>query len=270
MKEQFNGQLKEVLSQSELTKLSSHFHIIGDIAIISIPPEMEDHKKAIAEALISRRRNIKTVLNKTSRLEGDRRVASFEVLVGSETVTLHREFGHIYRLDVCKVFFNSRLGYERRRVALKAKADEWVLIPFCGVGPFAVPVAAEGAKVVALEKNSEACRWLAENVSLNGVEENIMIINGDAFDIPRMLKFDFDRAIIPTPYGRNDILEMVAPVVKNGGMIHFYTFKKLYQIEGLIEKYENMGFEVEFYRRCGNVAPGVSRWAFDLVNSSLP
>lgn len=260
-----NRQLKETLSRPELDRLSNHFHVIGDIAIISIPPERDDHKKAIAEALISRHRNIKTVLNKTSKLEGDRRVASFEILEGSETVTLHREFGYSYRLDVCKVFFNGSLSYERRRVASKAKQGEWVLVPFCGVGPFAVPAAAIGAKVVALEKNGEACKWLAENARLNGVEDNIRIINGDAFSIPQMLKQNFDRAIIPTPYGRDDILEIVAPVIKKGGMIHFYTFKKRCQIDGLIEKYRGMDFEVELYRRCGNVAPGVSRWAFDLI-----
>jgi len=33
----------------------------------------------------------------------------------------------------------------------------------------------------------------------------------------------------------------------------------------LIEKYRKMGLKVEFYRRTGNVAPGVSRWVFDLI-----
>jgi tRNA (guanine37-N1)-methyltransferase len=53
-------------------------------------------------------------------------------------------------------------------------------------------------------------------------------------------------------------------MVKKGGMVHFYTFKKRHQIEGLIEKYESLGLDVELFRKCGNVAPGVSRWAFDL------
>ena len=29
-----------------------------------------------------------------------------------------------------------------------------------------------------------------------------------------------------------------------------------------------MGLEVEFYRRRGNVAPGISRWVFDLIEVS--
>jgi tRNA (guanine37-N1)-methyltransferase len=136
------------------------FHVIGDIAIVSIPPEMDDQKRAIVEMLILRGGNIKTVLNKISKIEGDGRVALFEIPAGSDTVTMHREFGHSYRLDVAKVLFNGRLGYERRRVASLVMPSERVLIPFCGIGPFAVPMAFRGARVVAIESSPEACRWL--------------------------------------------------------------------------------------------------------------
>ncbi len=73
----------------------------------------------------------------------------------------------------------------------------------------------------------------------------------------------FDRAVVPTPYGRDDILGAISPIVKAGGAIHFYTFKKRHQIEGLIREFEGRVLTVD-HRRCGNVAPGVSRWAFDL------
>ena len=33
----------------------------------------------------------------------------------------------------------------------------------------------------------------------------------------------------------------------------------------MIKEYTDLGFEVVFYRRCGNVAPGVGRWVFDLI-----
>jgi len=242
----------------------NRFNVIGSVAIVSIDSDRED-KRRVAEALILEHKEIKTVLNKVSKLEGDRRVASFEVLAGGETVTLHREFGFVYKLDVSTVFFNSRLGYERARVGSMAKPEEKVLIPFSGVGPFVVPIATRGSNVVAVEKNPEACRWLAENIRLNRVEDNVSIIRGDAFLLPKMLRQKFDVVVIPTPYGQDEILDAICPLVKRGGMIHFYTFKKKDQIEGLIEGYETMGFHVEFYRRCGNVAPAVSRWAFDLI-----
>lgn len=258
-------QLKGVIPEEKLNLLSNHFHVIGDIAIVSIPHELEGCKKDIALAVISRNRNIRTVLNKTSKLEGAKRVAGFELLAGEGTVTLHREFGFIYRLDVAKVFFNSHLSYERNRIASKVQPGERVLVPFCGVGPFAIPLAVKGAIVFALEFNIDACRWLAENIELNRVEDNVIIIRGDAFTASSMLKIEFDRIVIPTPYGMDQILEVIAPLVKKGGAMHFYTFKKQYQIDRLVERYKEMGLRTELFRRCGNVAPGVSRWAFDLV-----
>lgn len=159
--------LKGIIPEDGLARLSNRFHVVGDIAIVSVPPEMEIYKMDIAKTIVSGNRNIRTVLNKVSKLDGDRRVASFETLAGNKTVTLHREFGFVYRLDIREVFFNSHLSYERNRVAQKVKSWERVLIPFCGVGPFAVPAAANGASVVAIESNSEACKCLAENASLN-------------------------------------------------------------------------------------------------------
>jgi tRNA (guanine37-N1)-methyltransferase len=261
--------LKGVIPDERLLQLSSRFHIIGDIAIISIPPELEIYKEDIAETIVSVNRNINTVLNKVSKVYGDRRVAQLETLSGERTITIHKEFGFYYKLDVGKVFFNSHLSYERRRVASMAMPGERTLVLFCGVGPFAIPIAAKGARVVALEKNWDACWWLAENSKLNKVEENLDIICAEAFNMASILEWknvDFDRVIIPTPYGQDHILETISPLIKSGGMIHFYTFKKRFQIEGLIGRFEDMDLHVEFYRRCGNVAPGVSRWVFDLAN----
>jgi tRNA (guanine37-N1)-methyltransferase len=245
-----------------------YFQVIGDIALVSIPTELECQKSRVAQSIISRQKNIKTILNKVSKLEGERRVASFEVIAGNGTITTYREFGFVYRLDVAKVFFNSRLSYERMRIASLVRPNEMILVPFCGVGPFAIPLAAQGARVLALEKNPEACKWLVENVMLNGVKDNMILVKGDASFLPQMLKLNFDRVVVPTPYGWDNILDIFYNLMKFDATIHFYTFKQRHEIEDLIRKFEMMGFHVQFYRKCGNVAPSVSRWVFDLVKSA--
>ena len=260
--------LQGVVPPEGLSRLSDRFHIIGDIAVISLAPELASYKKEIGEAVLSSGKSIHTVLNKTSKLQGERRVASFELLAGmGSTVTTHKEFGFLYRLDVARVFWNSHLSYERMRVAAAAMAGEDVLLPFSGVGPFAVPLAARGAHVLALEKNREACLYLAENARLNQVEGMIAIINADAFQMAKLLRRNFHRAVIPAPYGADGILETVLPLVKSRGCLHFYIFKKLHQIEPLKKSYEDLGLEVMQVHSCGNVAPGVCRWVFDLVKS---
>jgi tRNA (guanine37-N1)-methyltransferase len=104
-----------------------------------------------------------------------------------------------------------------------------------------------------------------ENVRHNKVVNRVTIIEGDAFDTSLLPLRKFDRAIIPTPYGMDTIFDTIAVFVKTGGMIHFYTFKNRNQADRLVQKFQQKGFPVIKKRHCGNVAPGVSRFVFDLV-----
>jgi tRNA (guanine37-N1)-methyltransferase len=235
---------------------------VGDAAILSLPPGASEYKKEITGSILSKRKKIRIVLNKVTKAEGDRRVPRYEVLAGGDTIVTYKEFGFTYRFDITRAFFNGRLSHERLRIAEQVSPGETVYVPFAGVGPFAIPIAARGCRVIAVEMNGDACRWMASNARTNCVEDNLGAIIGDASRI--RLKAPVDRAVIPTPYGMDSILEVIAPMVKKGGALHFYTFKKKHQIEGLVKLYGSMGLEVELCRRCGNVAPAVSRWAFDL------
>ena len=258
-------QLRGIIPDSALCYLSDRFDVIGDIAVISLSPYLFGYEGTIAHAILSRRKNIKTVLNKTSRLDGCNRTACYKIIAGSDTVTVHHEYEFAYQLDVSTVFYNPRLASERKRVTDQVQSGERVLVPFCGVGPFVIPAAAHGADVIAVEKNQEAYRWLARNVQANGVKDRVTSILGDAFNMSLLPVHTFDRAIIPTPYGMDTIFDVLAPRVKPGGMIHFTTFKNRNQADFLAGEFTMKGFEVVVQRRCGNVAPSVSRWIFDLV-----
>jgi tRNA (guanine37-N1)-methyltransferase len=257
-------QLKGIIPGTALSSLSDRYDVIGEIAVLSLPEQLSPYGSIIADAVISRSHGIRTVLNKISRLEGTSRIPRYEVLAGRNTVTVHKEYGFIYRLDVSTVFFNPRLASERRRVTGQVSTGERVLVPFCGIGPYVIPAAAQGATVVAIEQNYDAYRWLGENTVLNGVKDRVTRICGDAFD-PSLLPSEvFDRAIIPTPYGMDTIFDLIAMRVRDGGMIHFYTFCNRHQAVARGEEFIRKGFDRIIQRRCGNVAPGVSRWVYDL------
>ena len=253
-----------IIPDDKILLLSDRYEVIGDVAIVTIPPGLEAYKNDIAVALLSQRRNIRTVLRMSGKREGDERVADYEVLIGTGTTTEHREFGYRYRLDVARVFFNSRLATERMRVAGQIMPGERVLIPFCGIGPFVVPAAARGASVVAVEKNPDAFSWLSGNLELNHVSDRVSAFCHDAFRIPDLVKPGFDRVISPTPYGLDSILDLLSGVTRPGGMIHFYTFKSGKEIESLKETYQQKSLIAIACHQCGFVAPGIGRYVFDL------
>lgn len=261
LKDQLAGSIPADL----LPYLSDHFEVIGNIAVLFIPRELGGYKTLIAEAVVSKRKNIATVLNKTGKVAGDSRTARYEVLLGETTVTVHREFGFSYRIDVGSSFFSARMASERKRVTDMVKPGERVYVPFAGVGPFAIPAAARGADVRAVEKNPGAFRWLAENVARNHVGKNCQIVPGDALDRDHMPRKEFDRLIIPAPYGMDRALDLLLPCLAGGGMVHFYTFRPQEQIAGLVAAYEEKGFTVRYSSPCGNVAPGINRWVFDIT-----
>jgi tRNA (guanine37-N1)-methyltransferase len=261
------GQLAGILPVEALPFVSDHFEVIGDVAVLSVPDELEPYKHLIAQAIAQKRKNISTILNKKEKVTGDSRTARYEILQGDSAVTFHHEFGFAYRLDISRTFFSARLANERKRVSDQVRPDEKVCVPFAGVGPFAIPAAARGAEVIAIEKNPEAIRYLIENIALNHVTRNCSALQGDALDTACLPNTVFDRLIVPAPYGLDHALETLLPVLSDNGMVHFYTFKAKEQIPDLILVFEREGLRVRYSARCGNVAPGVSRWVFDMTRT---
>lgn len=239
------------------------FEVIGDIAVISIPPELLPYRAEIADSLMKTRRSIRTVLRRISHRDGLHRVALYEPVTGSGTTTRYREFGFVYRVDLAQAFCSTRLAGERRRIAIQIRPGERVFIPYAGYGPFVIPAAAQGAEVVALEINPTACRLLAENLRTNHLEQSVLVIRGDAWKC-RIRPGTTDRAIIPSPYGSDRIPGPAAEAVRPGGWIHLYTLQPAREAEQVREELLNAGYRVARYHRCGNVAPGISRWVYDL------
>lgn len=254
-----------VIPDPLFSALPDRYDVIGDIAIITLPDALLPYQVHIAEAIIAGRRSVSTVLRRISKRNGECRVAGYEPVFGRKTITTCRESGFLYRVDLAHAFFTPRLAGEHQRIAGFVQPGETIFVPFAGVGPFVIPAASRQARVIALDINPVACRLLSENLTLNHLCGEAAIIRGDARSAPSLIRCQVDRAIIPTPYGGDDLFRQVEKVVKPGGQIHFYTFKNQQQAADLSQAFHRSGFVVERCHRCGNVAPSVSRWVYDLV-----
>jgi tRNA (guanine37-N1)-methyltransferase len=214
--------LKGILTGKEAESLVKSFDIIGDIAVIEIPPGLEDKEKSIGEALLRVHKNLRTVLKKLGGMEGEYRVRRFARIAGEDrTETVYTENGVRMRLDVAKVYFSVRLSSERKRIAGLVKGNERVLVLFAGVGPFALAIARKNphAGITAVEINPEAVRYMRENTVLNRFK-NIEVLEGDARDFHHS---GFDRIVMPLPKSAHEFLDVAFAAVKDGGVVHFYT-----------------------------------------------
>jgi tRNA (guanine37-N1)-methyltransferase len=223
--------LKEALGE-DVKYVPSSFDIIGSregaVAILEFPEGTPDHvKRAVAEALMRVHRNVRLVLAKASERKGAFRLREYEVIAGEGgTEVVHVEHGVKLKLDPTKVYFSPREATERVRVASQVKPGETVMVMFAGVGPYALMIAKKQPlveKVVAVELNPEAYRYMVENVRLNKLEGKVVPVLGDVRTEAKRWYGACDRVVMPLPKGAHEFLDRAFLCLKpGGGVIHFY------------------------------------------------
>lgn len=154
---------------------------LGDIVLLH--EDDMDRATRIAEAVMESALPAKTVANRASKVTGEFRTRDWEVLAGDDTTTVHREYGCEFALDIADVYFSPRLATERHRVTEQVESSERVFDMFAGVGPFAIPAATRGARVVGVDVNPVAVEFLRENADRNDVAERVTAIEGDVRNV---------------------------------------------------------------------------------------
>ncbi len=221
--------LESSMPPNILEGLPQALDIIGDIAILEIPTELEPYKKTIGEAILKTHRNVKTVLAKAGAISGIYRTREYEHIAGeNKTKTIHKEFSCQYHVDVAKAYFSPRLSHEHERVASLVKAGETVEDLFAGVGPFSVLIGKKNPNVTvyAVDLNPDAVELLKINVRVNRVENRVFPILGDAREISSgKLRGKADRVIMNLPETAIDFVDAACQTLKlEGGVVHFYAF----------------------------------------------
>ena len=209
------------------------FEVVGDIAMVE-----DSDVELVALALMSTSKNIKTVIAPISDVEGEFRTRRFRHVAGElGTVTTHKEHGLRYRVDLEGAYFTPRLGTERLRTAGLVLPGDVVLDMFAGVGPFALLLAKRCLKVIAMDKNPVAVKFLRENARLNKIE-NIEILEGDASVLALPYENMADHVIMNLPHSASHFLLPAIKAAKPGGAVHYYCIaheNDLYKDEALIK-----------------------------------
>lgn len=221
--------LEDKLPPHLLASVPHAIDFVGNIAVIEVPTELKDHKKAIGEAILKTHKRVNTVLAKSGAVEGVYRLREFKVIAGIEkTATTHREYGCVYHVDLAKTYFSPRLSNEHNRVASQVKEGETVVDMFAGVGPFSILIAKkrENVKVYAIDVNPDAVEFLKKNIAVNRVENKVMPILGDVRQVVRERLIGVaDRVIMNLPEKAIEHIDVACEAIKSkGGIMHYYEF----------------------------------------------
>lgn len=229
MKKDLRSNLREKLKDDLIELVPSSFDILGSqgeaVAIIEIPDELEEYEVIIAETLMYVHKNVKSVLAKKSERYGDLRLRDYKLISGDpNTEVVHKESGCRFKLDPRVTYFSTRESTERERICRQIVDPEDVLVMFSGVGPFPVCIAKhnKSTRCIAVELNPRAHEYCLENIRLNKLEDRVTAILGDVSEVCPRLNEQFDRVLTPLPKGAHMFLDVTIPMIKPGGILHFY------------------------------------------------
>jgi tRNA (guanine37-N1)-methyltransferase len=219
--------IRKVLEEARIKnpeRVSTGVDVVGDIAIVRLPELSAAEKRRLALALTKEVKNVKCVYDQEGGIEGEFRLRKLKHIAGEKrTLTLHRENGCVFRVDVARCYFSPRLSTERLAIAGQVAPRERVLNMFAGVGPFSITIAKKaGAAVTSCEINEYACDLHEENDRLNKVQDKVSVTRGDAAELPTREKSRFDRVLMPHPSQADKFLPAALAMAKNRAVIHYY------------------------------------------------
>ncbi|HJX04668.1 MAG TPA: class I SAM-dependent methyltransferase family protein [Thermoplasmata archaeon] len=233
--------------------LPSSYDTLGSIAVVKLSKEVADYAKQIGEAIIATQKAVRTVCV-DSGVKEEFRTRDVKVVAGEKTtMTVHKEYGLAFKIDISKAFFSPRLSTEREIVAKQVTQGEVVIDMFAGIGPFSIMIAkSRSPKVVyAIDINPEAVNLMKENALLNKVESVIPILGDARKEIQTLEKAD--RIIMNLPHDAKEYVPDAIRALKPGGIIHYYEIMEEQDIAKTLERIADSA------RREGRVMKEVAR-----------
>jgi len=220
-------------SPEDLLGWQPTYERLGDVVLLD--EDDPERAREAADAIVASDLRARSVLNRASEVRGELRVREWDVLVAdaadppepglAPTEAIHREYGHEFLLDVTEVYFSPRLATERHRVVEQASPGECAFDMFAGVGPFAVPLAARGADVVAVDLNERAVEYLCENARRNGAADRVTAVHGDVREVAGDYGGWADRIVMNLPHSADAFVESAVAVAGDDCTLHFYDIQ---------------------------------------------
>ncbi len=263
--------MKALLGKEVAEVLWRRVEIIGDIAILRKPIGVDldlEVFRLIGAELIKRYPNIRSVWLAVTPVRGSHRTREYVHLAGEKrTITLYKEHGCVFKVDIAKVYVSPTLNYEHIRIAKSIRDGEEVLNMFAGAGLFSIIIAKHSRPrlVVSVDINPHAYELMVENVRLNRVEGVVIPVLGDAKDVAREHPGRFDRVLMPLPELAYEYFEYAVYTLKSSGFIHVYDFITAEKKEEALKEARS-----KYLRRCNQLGVTASVKLSRIVRSVGP
>ncbi|KAL3453620.1 hypothetical protein BJX65DRAFT_292635 [Aspergillus insuetus] len=174
--------IASILPEDLLLDMPQGFTQIGHVAHFNLREPYLPYRFLIAEILLDKNPTIRTVIRKTEDVgsHSEFRTFPYEHIAGDRDMNVvQNEQNCEFRFNFAKVYFNSRLEVEHRRLVDKFRPSEMVCDVMAGVGPFAVPAGKKKIFVWANDLNPHGYDAMQYAIQKNKVEKFVTAFNMD-------------------------------------------------------------------------------------------
>ncbi len=204
--------------------MPSGYQRMGRVLLLRLPATYRPYFPLLGRAW-QEELGVATVLTQVGPVDGELRRPRVESIAGSETETEVVEHGVHWRFDAAQVMFAAGNRTERQRSGSLVRPGESVVDLFAGIGYLAIPAALSDAapRVIAVEKNPVAHRYLLENVERNGVAARVECVLGDNRLVPATTR-SADRVFLGyLPDAVPWVPRALGLLRSGGGWVHVHT-----------------------------------------------
>ena len=237
--------------------------LIGDILILDSKFQYDSYQDL---ENLSKKHNVKTIL-KIDHIQGTKREPVYKVLYGSETETINKENGCLFKLDLAKVMWSKGNNNERLRIAKLVEDDEVVLDMFAGIGYFSIPIGvhSNAKKIYSIEINPNSYFYLNENIKLNKLDNVTPILGDCKIHAP---KYKADRIVMGYVKTTHHYLDVAINCLNEGGILHYHEtvpekLMKTRPVDRIISQADNRDVEILKINKIKKYAPGVEHVVVD-------
>ena len=258
-------ELEDKLAENLLEILPGSYQTIGDVLIIKLDKRLLKHRKFIGKAIIKIFPRIRTVCL-FKKLKSETRKPDIEVIAGQEdTLTIHKEHGCQFLIDVTESMWSKGNKQERMRLTELAKPGETIIDMFAGIGYWSIFLAkySKPKKVYAIDINPRAVEFLKKNTFLNKVESRIEVLEGDCRFFAKILEKTADRIVMGYLFETEKFLPYALKMAKKKCIIHFHRNVKDAELEKMKKLLEKK-FKLLKTVKVKSYSPDTSHYVFDL------
>lgn len=174
--------ISAILPPSAQEEIPSGFSQVGHVAHLNLRDAYLPYRHLIAQILMDKNPTVKTVINKVDDVgeESEYRTFKYEVLAGPDDMNVSvSEENCTFVFDYSKVYWNTRLNTEHKRLVAMFEEGEAVCDVMAGIGPFAVPAGRKRVFVWANDLNPDSYTSLVDAVTRNRTSEFVKPFNTD-------------------------------------------------------------------------------------------